>query len=93
VCCDYQPNIPFPALTAGELFYPQKVWLYNIGIYSYKTRSTKMYMCDETTGKKGSNECVSLVKYCVDKYISEEVKILPLFSDGCAGQNKNILMA
>jgi hypothetical protein len=38
-----------------------------------------MYMYDETTGKKGSNECVSLVKYCVDKYISEEVKILKIY--------------
>jgi len=52
-----------------------------------------MYMYDETTGKKGSNECASLVKYCIDNYISEEVEILHLFSDSCAGQNKNILMA
>jgi len=52
-----------------------------------------MYQNDETTGKKGTNECVSLAKYRVVKYISEEVKILHLFSYSCAGQNKNILMA
>lgn len=31
-----------------------------------------MYMYDETAGKKGSNECVSLLKYYIDNYISEE---------------------
>ena len=52
-----------------------------------------MHMYDETTGKKGSNECVSLIKYYIENYISEEVEILHLFSDSCAGQKKNILMA
>jgi len=52
-----------------------------------------MYMYDEPAGKKGSNECVSLVKHYIDNYISEEAEILHLFSDSCAGQNKNILMA
>jgi hypothetical protein len=37
-----------------------------MGIYSWKTGCTKMYMYDETAGKKGSNECVSLVKYYID---------------------------
>lgn len=33
-----------------------------------------MYMYDETAGKKGSNECVSLLKLYIDNYLSEEVK-------------------
>jgi hypothetical protein len=69
------------------------VWVYNIGIYSHKTGSTKMYMYNEITGKKGSHECVSLVRYYIDNYISEEVEIQHLFSDSCGGQNKNFLMA
>jgi hypothetical protein len=28
-----------------------------------------MYMYDETTGKKGSNESVSLLKHYIDKYM------------------------
>jgi hypothetical protein len=36
---------------------------------------------------------VPLITHYNEKYISEEVKILHLFSDSYAGQNKNILMA
>lgn len=74
MCCDYQQNVPFPVLITGELFYLQKAWAYNMGIYSCKTGYTKMYMYDETAGKKGSNECVSLLKLYIDNYLSEEVK-------------------
>jgi len=66
LCCDYQQNIPVLAVTTGELFYLRQVWVYNMGIYSCKTGCTKMYTNDETAGKKGSNECVSLVKYYID---------------------------
>ena len=45
-----------------------------------------MYMYDETTGKKGSKERVSLLKHYIDYYLSEEIKILYLFSTSCAGQ-------
>lgn len=92
LCFDYQQNLPVPVLTTGELFYLRQVWVYNIGFYSCKTGCSKMYMFDETTGRKGSNETVSLLKHYIDNYITEEVKTLHLFSDNCAGQNKNILM-
>jgi hypothetical protein len=62
-------DIPVPGLTTGGLFYLRQVWLYNMGIYSCKTGCTKMYMYDETTGKKGSNESVSLLKHYIDKYM------------------------
>jgi hypothetical protein len=86
LCFTYQQNIPVLAQTSGELFYLQKVWVYNIGIYSFKTGCSKMYMYDETTGKKGSKERVSLLKHYIDYYLSEEIKILYLFSTSCAGQ-------
>jgi hypothetical protein len=40
-----------------------------VGIYSCKTGCTKMYMYDETTGKKGSNESVSLLEHYIDNCI------------------------
>jgi hypothetical protein len=62
-------NFPVPVLTTGELFYLRQVWVYNMGIYSCKTGNTKMYVYDETAGKKGSNGRVSLLKHSTDKYI------------------------
>jgi hypothetical protein len=45
------------------------IWVYKMGIYSCKTGCTRMYMYDETTGKKNSNESVSLLKHHIRKYI------------------------
>jgi hypothetical protein len=36
---------------------------------------------------------VSLFQLYIDNCIPEEVKILHLYSDSCAGKNKNLLMA
>jgi len=47
-----------------------------MGIYSCKTGCMKMYVYDETTGKKGSNERVSFLKHYIDNCLSEEVKIM-----------------
>jgi len=43
LCFAYQQNIPLLAVTTGELFYLW-VWVCNMGIYSWKTGCTKMYM-------------------------------------------------
>ena len=51
-----------------------------------------MYIYDETTGKKGSNERVSHLKHYINYYLSEQIKILYLFSACCAGQ-KELLLA
>jgi hypothetical protein len=68
------------------------VWYYNMGIYSCKTGCSKMYMYNETTGKNGSNKSVSLLFNTTLINVSEVMTTLHLFSNNCAGQNKNILM-
>ncbi|KAJ8884670.1 hypothetical protein PR048_016528 [Dryococelus australis] len=90
VCFDSEQNLPVPVPTTGEVFHLRQVWVYNMGFCSRKTGCSKMYTYDETTGKKGSNETVSLLKHYIEKYIPEHVKTLHLFSNNCAGQYKNI---
>lgn len=46
-------------------------------------------MYDETIAKKGSNDVLSFIHYYIEKFVSPNVKILYLFSDNCASQNKN----
>jgi len=52
-----------------------------------------MYIYDESTGKKGSNDTMSLLKHYIRYYFSEEIKILYLLSSSCAGQKENLLVA
>jgi hypothetical protein len=51
-----------------------------------------MYIYDETTGKKGSNESVSLLEHYIDKYIWR-TEDCAYFQWQLCRKNKNILMA
>jgi hypothetical protein len=72
LCFAYQQNIPLLAVTTGELFYLRQVWVYNMGIYSWKTGCTKMYMYDETAGKKAqTNLCHSKNTILITIYLKK----------------------
>lgn len=49
-------------------------------------------MYDETIGKKGSNETVSFLHHFINNFLDKTVKTLYIFTDNCAGQNKNNLV-
>ena len=66
--------------------------MYNFGIYDCVSDKGVMHLWDETTAKRGSSE----VAYCLHRCLSQRstgAKHLVLFSDGCAGQNKNRIIA
>lgn len=46
-------------------------------------------MFDETVARKGSIESVSFLWHFIQKYISDSVTVLHIFTDNCGGQNKN----
>jgi hypothetical protein len=49
-----------------------------------------MYVWNETVAKRGSVEIISCVKHYIDNVLSPDTDTLIVFSDNCAGQNKNI---
>ena len=51
-----------------------------------------MYSYHKGKAKKGGNEVCSFLYHYIQKHIPEHVNELHLFSDGCAGQNKNHIM-
>ena len=85
ICFDFKQNIPFPHLPTGDMFYSRQLWLFVFGIHSAKTGKGKMYTWPETQtqAKRGV--------YIRDN-ISDTVKTLYVFTDGCRGQNHNHTM-
>lgn len=89
---DLQQALPIPKLTTGPAFYCRKVWLYNLGVHSCTTGQGHMYLWTENQAKPGADE-VALVLFKFH-YSKKEVDKLIIFTDNCAGQNKNwFLMA
>ena len=65
---------------------------YNLSIYSAGDKKASYFIWSETDGKRGSNE----ISTCLNLYLQSlgpEIEHVILYSDSCAGQNKNPIVA
>lgn len=85
---DYMQNLPLPLIPVQEMFYLRKLWLNVFNIHDIRNERSVFYIYPEGEGKKGPNEVCSFILDFI-KDIPEEVKELHVFSDACAGQNRN----
>lgn len=89
ICIDLQQALPTPKLSTGLQFYKQKLWTYNLGVHNVKTHKGCMFVWTENIAKRGSSEIASCLDYYIQHNIEPNIKKLVIFSDNCAGQNKN----
>lgn len=86
---DFMQNLPLPDIPVQEIFYMRQIWVYAFCVTNLKNNSSRIYLYNEGTAKKGANEICSFlmdyIRYCVP----ETAETLYLFSDSCPGQNKN----
>ena len=93
VCMDLQQTLPCPRVTSGMAYYLRKLWVYNFCIYDVTKGKASMFVWDEVTGGRGSDEVASIIMKWLEMRQREEdgdFDILRIFCDNCAGQNKNI---
>ena len=90
IAVDLQQALPTPKLTCNAQYYKRKMWTYNFCVHSVKTGASTMYIWDEITGKRGSCEIASFISHYLENFVDEKVKSVIIFSDNCAGQNKNL---
>lgn len=75
--------------TAGVLYYKRKLSVYNFTIYDIGRHEAFCYIWSEDEARKGSNEVASCLFHYIQKKASEGIVDFLLWSDNCAGQNRN----
>lgn len=92
IVMDYQKNLPLPNISTNDVYYKRQLSFYSFNIHVLSTREAIFYTYDQTIARKGSDEVVSFLNHFITKILPAEVKVLELFCDSCAGQNKNYLV-
>ena len=90
ICMDLAQARPIPQITESLAYYKRKLMLYIFGIYDVINDVSYMFTWTEVEAKRGSNEIASCLSVFIDKFVSPHIDNLVIFSDNCAGQNKNI---
>lgn len=92
VAIDLQQTLPCPRLRTSSAYYKRKVWVYNFCIYDMNKDKANMFVWEESTAKRGSDEIASCIMKWVERELREGHKFrrLRIYADNCAGQNKNI---
>ncbi|PSN53749.1 hypothetical protein C0J52_02214 [Blattella germanica] len=89
ISIDFMQNLMHPVIPIQDTFYLRQL-TYNIfNIHDLKSEKAVFYTYDETTAKKSPNEVCSFILSYINEYVSSSIRQFFLFSDGCAGQNKN----
>ena len=87
---DFQKVLVTPKSEASSLYYKRKLSVYNFTIFDITRHEGFCYVWTENDANRGSNEVAS----CLYDYMSKRVACLGvneflLWSDNCAGQNRN----
>ena len=92
VAMDLQQTQPCPRVSSGMAYYLRKLWVYNFCIYDVTKGKGSMFVWDEVTGGRGSDEIASCLMKWLEIRQSEgqNFDVLRVFCDNCGGQNKNI---
>ena len=90
VSMDLQKVLTTPSLEVGLLFYKRKLNVLNFTIMeSAHNKNGYCFVWPEHEAKRGANETGSCMLHYLENLLPKEVKHLIVYSDTCAGQNRN----
>lgn len=90
---DLQQTMPLPRIITSKAFYLRQLWFYNLGIHSVSTSGESGYFFTwtEDVAGRGSQEVTSALCTFIEfnEQFIRDKKHLIVWTDSCAGQNKN----
>ena len=89
---DLEQVIYLPRTNRSEVFYKRRLSCYNFTIYALDTKLCTCYLWHEGIAGRGSNEIASHLHDFLAEADLDGIEEVSLFSDGCAGQNKNTIV-
>lgn len=92
---DLQSVLLAPHSDVSSLYYRKKLVVHNFTIYKVKTKEAYCFLWNETKGAVGANEFATIIYNFIDKEsrdLHRQEEII-LYSDGCAGQNRNAVLS
>nr|CAH7749271.1 unnamed protein product [Callosobruchus chinensis] len=90
---DLQQTMPLPKLIVSKAFYLRQLWFYNFGIHAITSQTEIPYMqtwTEDVAGRSSSEIASCLWNFMTTCTSVKDKKHLIVWSDSCAGQNKNI---
>jgi len=88
--CDLEKVLYCPQSELGDFYYKRKLSVYNFTIFDCTVKEGHLYVWDQTTGKRGSDETSSFLQDHIETVVNNDgVKTVIIYSDSCSGQNKN----
>lgn len=89
ICMDFMQNLMLPNIPVQEVFYLHQLTVNVFEIHDLHSGNAMFYVNHEGKSKKGCNDVCSFIMHYLDTVLPKTTKHLHIFSDGCAGQNKN----
>ena len=91
---DVQAVLIAPFLKASALYYKTKLACHNYTVYNMVTKQPVCYLWHEGEGEMSSSMFAScLLDYFKSEEVPQKVKEIIIYSDGCAAQNRNVVLS